>query len=333
MVDNGKYSISFHPKSFASFITKLESVANIDKMVDFKHYKIYRLYLYNNVISLDKEHTFGKPCLEINLKYWYGKVTIEITNSIRKWFYGACSLRDFNLTDLTSCFKLMSKMLSIPFKLFLKAKVYNLEVGFNLRFDRNFSSFLLTVIEHRNLKNKNIIGLGTREFEGENLKIIFYDKLREMYDHDTISKRTYEKISERYFYLRVEVDFTKVSGVEFAKAHLRTIKDLLNNFPEIYHYVVKQVRQVTLIDWISPRISEEIETSDNKVFFNWLVSIGIDQIGLDNLFMMADRSLATPWRVKNKLRVTAESFRSLKRPSYRTLLFDSLIRCEKIIMQ
>lgn len=333
MVDNGKYRFVFRPVAFSSFIAKLELVANVDKMVDFKDYKIYRLYLFNNVKSLDIKDTLGKPCLEINIKYWYGKVTIDITNSIRKWFYGAQSTRDFNLSDLKSCYKLISKKLSTPYKLFLKARIHNIEIGFNLKFDKSFSSSLLTFMEHRRLKTKNIWGTGTRDFEGENLKLVFYDKLQEMFDHDTISENTYKKISNHFFFLRIEVSFTKISGVEFANIHLRTIKDLLNNFSEIYHYFIKQVRQVTIVDWISPRISDKIATSDNKVFFNWLISLGIDTVGLDNLFLMADKDLSLPWRAKKKLAKIAESFRSLKKPSYRTLIFERLLQLEKSVMR
>lgn len=333
MVDNGKYRIIFRPASFSAFIKKLGAVANVEKKVDLKDFKTYRLYLFNNVKSLDKENTLGKPCLEINIKYWYGEVTVDITNSLRKWFYGARSLRDFNLTDLWGCYRLIATKLSIPFNLFLKARIHNIEVGFNLKFDKSFSSSLLTFIEHRRLKTKNILGAGTRNFEGENLKLTFYDKLKEMFDHDTILENTYRKISNQFFVLRIEVGFTKVSGVEFANLNLRTVKDLLNNFSEIYQYLVKQVREVTIIDWISPRIADKIATSDNKVFFSWLISLGIDTVGLDNLFIMADKDLSLPWRAKKKLTEIAESFRSLKKPSYRTLIFERLLQREKLVMQ
>ena len=334
MVDNGKYRIVFTHVCIVKFITNLRRNTIVKTIVNCDEFKQYVAYVYNldDIEKYSKEELKKMPCLEINIKYFEGTITIDITNSLRKWFFGRKQMRNFSLTTFKECLKLLSKKLSVEYQYLLNARITILEVGVNLRLDKSFQTCIITATEHKRLGDVAFYKKGTVAFEGENLKLIFYNKLLELYDMTDMKLSTFKKISEIFFFLRIEVIFKKVSGVKFAKNNCSTVNDLICNWEAIYDYCISQVGDVTFVDWISPKIVDEIKINSDSEFYKWLDFSGIDSMGFNKVLYVANDVFNRPSVHKKRLKETTEKYRRLKNPSFESLILEKLKDAKKYIL-
>lgn len=334
MVDNGKIIIESRIIAFDSFMEKLRENAIVKRKVNLTNFKQYDAFVYkrDDFKDLDKEDLAYEHCLELTIKFFHGKTTIDITNSLRKWYFGKKSMRNFNLTSYKKCLKLIAKKLSIEYEVLLNAKITILEVGINLKLSSDFSPFLMTIMHHKRLGERCILNKGTVGFDGEFLKLIFYDKLKELYDKTDMLLKTYKKVSEKYFFLRIEVGFKSVSGVAFAKNNTRTVKDLIENWESVYDYIVSEIKNVTFFDWISPKVVEKIKFNKASEFYDWMLFSTIDEKGIGNLVSIVNKYLNRPSIHRNILKELSDRFRDLKKPSFDSVIFEQIYDAKRYII-
>ncbi|OYU80446.1 MAG: hypothetical protein CFE23_09320 [Flavobacterium sp. BFFFF1] len=329
MVDNGTLNFSFGCKNIKGFLKQLSNHGTCRKMKSDGSYYIVKLF---NEPDFTANNNFkNNPKLQLNIFWENGIVKINVRNSLRKWYYGSSSMRNFNKTDFIKCLHLISKKLDVDYNTLTASKITKLEIGLNLRFEFFFQTFLSTIIEHERLKNDFHFSRGTSGFEGENLSLIFYDKLRELFDHGKINSRVYRKLSEKYFFLRVEAGFKKISGVPFAKKNLSSVNDLLTNWEEVYGYLLDQLRKVTYIDWISPRIDDELKFSSYSEIKEYFIFLLSEFIGMKKLFQLLQYT-DRPSIHKKQIIAAVEKFRKLKNPSYKEVFFQNFLDNKSYIL-
>lgn len=253
------------------FIVKLLGHYNFDFLKTHKNVKgfyksesnrstTYKLFLFrNNVEKIDDYKARTIPSMEVTIRVGGFENEISFDNSLRKWYYGKNSMRDFNLTDFIDCIHLLSILVEVPIGNFLNAKINYLELGANLRFKAEDKCILISVFEHKELKTMSVLNNNqTVRFEGVNRSITIYDKLEEMYSNNNWKKKLLEKLSEKYFFGRFEIKIEKVSGVQFSKSNTRIIGDLILNWNKAVTYWENEMKKLEFVEFLSPPLREEL---------------------------------------------------------------------------
>ena len=172
---NKSHSIFFNRSYFSFYLYKHD----VDDLNDFEVKKMACLYV----------------TVRINKKQ---KGSIEISNSVRKWYYGKNSMRDFNLSDFLDCLQIIAERLKIDLSSILHSEISLIELGANLKFLSKYQVILLSIFEHKNLKLRSTLyNNSTVYFNGVNKTIAVYDKLLERKEKNGLSDQTYKKISKK----------------------------------------------------------------------------------------------------------------------------------------
>lgn len=204
-----------------------------------------QLKLYKEDYNNDK---FSKqPNLKINV-YKYKNVTkIRIENSLRKWYFGKNSTRDFNQSTLKDCLKVLANMLLVEVEDLLCFKIYELELGVTFKLPAEYKLLLPSLSEHKEFKKYGQFNNHSSVyFNAKDIGIICYDVLQKQLDKNQISKYVYTKLSNKYFFLRLELKIKKRSAVEFANEKMYTLIDLISNRNEILNYWVYKMENISI---------------------------------------------------------------------------------------
>ncbi|CAM4002881.1 hypothetical protein FLAN108750_04625 [Flavobacterium antarcticum] len=315
MVDNLRFSVQLKEKYDFDFLEKHKNVQGFIKHI-FPTATTFRLYLFKDDVSdIDNYKVRSIPSLEIGIVLSELNSRIVIENSLRKWYYGKNSMKDFNLNDFINCLDLISQLLKINFIEILNAKIFYLEIGANLKFRSEDKTILLSIFDHEDLKGISSLNNNqTIRLEGVNRKISIYDKLQEMFDKNNFSKKILEKLSDRYFFGRCEIKIEKVSGVQFSKLKTGTLGDLILNWNEVAEYWEKEMFKIKFVEFLSPPVMLALITKkiplDN--FINYL---GMKEMNASQFKFLLDEFYNKNYSQKAKVR---------KRLTQNTMMFDSL---------
>lgn len=249
-----------------------------------------KLFLNNNVKKLENGNS--KPYLLIQIKLLEnGELRIIVKNSLRKWFFDKEVIGDFNRTEFKECLNIVSEKLEVPYDLLLGARVTRVEYGANLRFREEYRCFYACIHSHYDIKKKCNWGKETIEFKGENRSVIFYDKVTEQ-KGKTFSAKNQKKINNVALLLRYEIKVNKISGSP-EKPFMSYLNDIIQNWDLIADLWYKELDKITFVNDINPKVYSYLKDAKIKPIKEYLIYLGIKQLGLDNLEeIMQDRIYA-----------------------------------------
>lgn len=333
MVDNAtfRFSKEMTLTDFKSYIKKLKTNNYyMSYKSDNKNNKKYVFLICKN--DYDPELKPHSIKLTVEYSVHLEEMNITIQNSLRKWYFSKKSTQDFSKSAFTECLKLLSKKIFLEYNDLCKSKITNLELGVTLKLDSEFRLFMATLLEHQRLKNRHSINNETIMFDGENKCLKLYNKSKEIYMHTDLSKKGYKKISDRYFILRIEIDFKKISGVSFSKENLESIEHLLKNWEKAFEYLTDQVKEIKTIDFISPKIVSKLEKGTDKDIYNWLIFVATEHIKLDKLWMTINDISERPHNLKKRIEMIIDEYRKVDAPSFTYAIRKELRKKHRIIM-
>lgn len=334
MVDNGNYIIEkrMSSKEFYTYIKKLKDNSIVIKRRDYGGVKKYIAYIHTvDSSTLERKEKYSEPCIELKLKYNKGFVKIRIKNSLRKWYFGKRSMADFNKSKYIDCLYKMSSKIHLTMQELLTAKITKIEIGVNLKLSPEFLNYLLTLVGHDRLKFRDIYGNQTVSFRGTNLSLIFYDKLAELRNNNLITSNVFSKLSNKFFFLRIEVRIKKVSGVAFSKEKISTINDLLVNWEECFNYLNNHFNKVLQVDFISPKIALELQKGKDSLIYDLIKFNGIERMSTASIITIINTYTNRPSIHRKKIAEISHKFRALKNPSFKRIIKQKLLEKSPVI--
>lgn len=333
MQDNGKLRVRKDNVNIEPFITHLKKSS---KMITVSYDRTFvHAFLYNvaDIQSYNRKQLESMHKLDIVLRYDQdsGRLYIIINNSLRKWYFGRKSMKDFSFKDFMRCIKLLCKLLGITLEEILNAQVFEIELGYTLRFPSHMKSVLKCAIKHKTLRDASYYK-STTAFEGVNYNFSMYDKFRELHDTGLVNKCNYDKFRKHFFVLRVEINYEKVSGEGFAKKRLRHVADVIENWELIFDEVTNHLANIVYVDWLSPRMMERVDKNTDSDFDILLISLAIDNLGMQRLNELLNLHSNRPSLLLDKYVKFAEAFRDLRKPTYKQVLLEAAVKKKERLM-
>lgn len=324
MQDNGKLRVRKDNVDIKCFLKHLEICSKVITVSHDRKFVHAFLYNVNDVRACTKKKLDSMHKLDIVLRYDPDsqKLDIIINNSLRKWYFGRKSLRDFNFQDFLRCLKLLRKLLGVTLEELLNAQIFKIELGYTLRFPSHMKSVLKCAIKHKTLRDASY-HKSTTDFEGVNYKFSLYDKWRELHDTGLVSKTNYDKVRKHFFFMRIELSYEKVSGEDFAKNRLRCVADVIENWELIFDEITAHLINILYVDWLSPRMMERVDKNTDSDFDKLLISLAIDMLGMQRLNEFLILHSNRPSLLLAKYVKCAEAFRNLRKPTYKQVLLDA----------
>lgn len=248
----------------------------------------------------------------------YNGKFLRIIGSLRKWYFGKHSLRDFSKNEYEDAVKFMLSLLEIPFAKCNSLYLSKIEVGLNVKVSipseeiiRRFTGFKSSCY----VKGER---QGFRFYETKSLEVIMYDKIREI-SKDFIHKRHVKTLEEESFlkkyqnkyYLRIEFKIKKnvLYHLEF-----NTLEDSIFLFHKLNVYFWRNAKYIFISEIFNDIPLIDFAKCNGKEFTNYLLYLGIYCIGVDRFNEIKNRKI----RYKYKKLISAPIGRAI---NYDKILF------------
>lgn len=287
MIDNIKFNFDY--QGDADWINRVResTILNPSFRNGFKKGYKARLFLDKDKTRIEKKDgKLGRflPSLDILIierqDYHF---TITIRNSIRKWYSNDKFTYCFNKKEFKKCIKKIAIKLNVPDYLIYHAIVTKVEYGASVNMDQRFRCFYDCLFSHQHLMKKKIIGAESVSFFGDAKSVIFYDKIVEQKDKDKMKAKTQKQINKKAICLRYEIKFNRVSAVPFAKENMGTIGAIYENWDKIADSWYDELDNVSFVNNLTPNVYNYLENKRKLPFQNFLVYLGIEKLGVENL--------------------------------------------------
>lgn len=305
MVDKIKFTIALQENLNFDFLKNHTNVKGYHKSQN-QTSSTYSFYLFkDDVKDINDYKARSIPSLEILIRVGKNENKAKFENSLRKWYYGKNSMRDFNIDTFVDCIHLISELIRIPIDFFFDAKIYYIEIGANLKFKAEDKCILLSIFEHEELKITSVINNNQSiRFEGINKTQSIYDKLEEMSYRNNWNSKIIERLSKKYFFGRFEIKISKVSGVEFTKLNTRTLGDLILNWDKTVNYWEKEMNKIVFIEFLTPPIRKTL-TNSKVPLDDFITYLGMKQLNASQFKFLLDefykKNYSQKTRVKKRL--------------------------------
>ncbi len=257
-----------------------------DNYVDERIYQNFN-YLANHYPESSVKH------YKLDLSYNIQTRTLKISKSLRKWYFGAVSTKDFDIVELKKAFCLLEEGLELPKGALFEAKVQKMEFGKNLRLPNTIGINFQKLFPPKNKKGWSIYP-NSASFNSENYNIKLYDKYSDIlekikYRKNVVDKERVRKrihlLTKKYFLLRYEVLINRplrIGGVNTEKTTNKnsfTVNDIFLQYDNLLRFWFDKIKGMI---W-SKGISKSIVKS-REMLETFLLNIGIDSVGFMIVF-------------------------------------------------
>lgn len=219
------------------------------------------LALKSNERFADYRHLNDTLCQSaIYLRIDKQKHIATIRGSLRKWYYGGDSLKDFNKDSFLKAILKLARTLRIPPSEIGKAKFTNCEIGLNLRTKTEPIEIISKIVGYKCLRrNDKYQSVGTLYFGSQNSsrKLVLYDKQKEIEDKQKQANQTitlsspYSKRKD-HFTLRIELRLNDhKSWQELHVGYIETIGDLWANWSNLYEIWTHEISYLVVFSGIN----------------------------------------------------------------------------------
>lgn len=296
MIDNIKFTFNY--KADKGWIESLQKKIKLHRVNGRNGKPKYFTNLYYKKYITKKDNSLGKtnvklPILRVEIiptdDNFY---RVNVCNSLRKWFSNESLNYDLHREDYFKCLEKISKKLKIPIEQVLDANTTKVEYGANISLRKEFRCFYLCLYSHKDMPQKNLFGTNTLVFKGTNKKVIFYDKVQEIKDKDKMSAKIQKSINDKVILLRYEIAKSKIVTGDLEYKSMKRLGDIYENWDTIVDMWVNELNKIKYVNSMSPKIYGYLEKTQIKDMSNYLIYLGVENIGISRLQQFIDdRSL------------------------------------------
>lgn len=219
----------------------------------------------------------------LEVRYIPSRQVIRISGSIRKWYFGSTNLKDLQFEEILECLGLIADRLDFDFAdLFSLSEVLNFEVGISINTKVPASKFLHALKMHGNSPRSEFRDSGVA-FYKSNVKISFYDKIKEMSSgrgEFKLDKSVAKKFADtNNHFIRFELARLKPSGLlrlPYKGYSFSTVGDLVRNYDHLILLLLNQLDKLITSEAETHYATFPFDTISNKKDFReFCVYIGI----------------------------------------------------------
>lgn len=221
--------------------------------------------------------------LSVYVKTIGNRTSVNITGSIRKWFYGKHTFRDLTKEDFTECIDLIGERLGLSENEMWGAKTMNGEISLSLILKSDMAYFLNTFVDYKGFE---IMRLGRTylAFLGNSKALKFYNAGRKIWKERGFTEEKMNKIERYFLRFRVEARIDDLLRVEKRIGEIMaTPGSILRYWEEIYNHLRMYVETVECYG-ISSEEKIELEGGSRKDFSNYLLNAGVKLITPEQCF-------------------------------------------------
>lgn len=225
-----------------------------------------------------------------------GRLTIH--QNIRKDFISykkESAFKDLNYLDFIEIINLYADEFEIPRNIFWKAKITQIELGVNLRFNITMSSILSSISQMNGTSETIRVVNSAVTFRNKKYELSIYNKLSRASQQNEVfrgrnkisKKKMIKKISRRHSFVRFELRVRSMS--QFNRRgftnKLNSLSLLRDNFAEVGAEVYGLLSQISFVNTISPEIDKGLIESQMrgksvKNFDKYLKYLGLKSFGV-----------------------------------------------------
>lgn len=276
MIDKIKFDLPVNKIQFDSFewVSYVPVFKNGKKVP--KRYSYYKRRIYKGRGRfLTVKIRFNK----LNREY-----KLTVVGSIRKWYFGKNSRQNLTFTQFEECIKLLSIELRVKEAKLWKANITQLENGVTVVLTHKYKKVLDCFIKYINFE-RQIIGETTLYFNGENYRLMMYDKFKEKNNGKVLNKNQ-ALVDEKLYIFRFEIKVTKVSGVNFYNVNAKTLNKIRRNWNKLANQIYNYYNEIIFVDIYSP--TKKVSLSSYPDLKQYLIFEGMQSLGIQNLLEMFD---------------------------------------------
>ncbi|WP_185226449.1 hypothetical protein [Chryseobacterium indologenes] len=221
----------------------------------------------------------------------------SVCQNIRKDFIRVKNLNpftDLNYLNFVEIIEMYAHEFGIEKEKFWKAKITQVELGVNIRFNMNIASIMSSVSRMKGMENTLRIG-NTVNFKNQKYEVAIYDKLgREAQQGEVFKgsnkvrrRHLVKKIAKNNSFVRIELRVKTVSQFNRVsiKSKIKTLESVRNNFHSLSKELYKLFVNISFVDEISPDIDQDLVKSQLnsksvKAFNDYLIFLGLKYFGI-----------------------------------------------------
>lgn len=240
---------------------------------------------------------------------------LSVCQNIRKDFIRTKNLNpmtDLNYLNFVEIIEMYAHEFGIEKEKFWKAKITQVELGVNIKFNMNIASIMSSVSRMKGMENTLRIG-NTVNFKNQKYEVSIYDKLeRESQQNEVFKnsskvrrKHLVKKISKNNSFVRIELRVKTVSQFNQAsiKSKIKTLESVRNNFYSLGNELYKLFVNISFVNEISPDITQglvksQLNSKNPKAFDEYLKFLGLKYFGVKKFIEFASPILNTNNRNK-----------------------------------
>lgn len=239
----------------------------------------------------------------------------SVCQNIRKDFIRIKNLNpftDLNYLNFVEIIEMYAHEFGIEKEKFWKAKITQVELGVNIRFNMNIASIMSSVSRMKGMENTLRIG-NTVNFKNQKYEVAIYDKLeREAQQNEVFKdaskvrrKHLVKKISKNNSFVRIELRIKRASQFNRAsiKSKIQTLESIRKNFHSLGNELYKLFVNISFVNEISPDIAQglvksQLNSKSAKAFDEYLKFLGLKYFGVKKFIEFASPILNTNNRNK-----------------------------------
>ncbi len=206
-----------------------------------------------------------------------------ITNSIRKWYYGKCSINDLSRSDTYKAFSLLAQTLAIDLEELKTFAVSKIEVGLNFysKYDNTLIKSLATKYISAAYKMRDCEGSRTFSRSKVAHSLIIYNKVLEIKRGINLIKDDAEekfcKETMNANITRIEVIFNDSNAKTKYNCNIRKVKDIIDHYCWLTVCFDKAIKRLSFKDTLVPNFTPQ--KGSVKELTDYLYAYAIEDLG------------------------------------------------------
>jgi len=253
-------------------------------------------------MKFNNEYTFKLVSLENKTSSAFLRIQINefgtylrITGSIRKWYYGESSLRDFSKNDFMKAVELLLATLDIPLESFHQFFICSIEVGMNIKSTEKYSNIINMIIGYKSNCYEAVTYREYKKFQIASFDIKIYDKFNEIIGQKkqrkyikTLNETSFIDDNLRKNWLRIELKIVKGKNIE-GRLGYKTVGGLVENFNDLYLYFWNNIQDLQFSDKYNQIPVFDSKNKSDKEMNDYLRNVGIYTLGVDAVNQMVSK--------------------------------------------
>ena len=280
--------------------------------VEYKGNNDYTFKLYNPENKTSCYLTV--VCASINKKG--EEVDFHITGSLRKWWYGGMSVKDFSKQDFETAINRLFDILEVSKKKKIHFFISSIEIGLNINVKLSCSEIVKRIVEYKNSHyERKPYKTGIKYESKKIMGIKMYDKVEEIAKKfkDKLKKKPEEEQFLKDYagknIMRIEFKIQQKANMD-KKLSFNNLEDCITYFGLLYFYFWGQIQYIQYSDAYNNMPYMDCKGKSDKEFNDYLRYVGIWYLGIERIEEMTKELKNRTMRGKIKSFFEKDSYKN-----------------------